>query len=133
MLPQCSPVLPRCSSMLPRCSPVLLQCSLSTPSVLPQYSLSTSSVLPQYFLSTPSVLPQYSLSTSSVLPLKRPCSLSRPGTAIPHPKFGVYIIYIYVLLYLLCLSIVHLLRSSTLSFRGCRPPHLGVLWLLFEI
>ena len=29
----------------------------------------------------------------SVLPLKRPCSLSRPGTAISNPKFGVYIIY----------------------------------------
>lgn len=27
-----------------------------------------------------------------LLPLKRPCSLSRPGTAILDPKFGVYII-----------------------------------------
>ena len=32
----------------------------------------------------------------SVLPLKRPCSLSRPGTAIPNPKFGVYIISIFM-------------------------------------
>jgi len=34
----------------------------------------------------------------SLLPLKRPCSLSRPRTAISNPKFGVYIIYIYTLL-----------------------------------
>ncbi len=31
-----------------------------------------------------------------LLPLKRPCSLSRTETAISNPKFGVYIIYIYV-------------------------------------
>ena len=31
-----------------------------------------------------------------LLPLKRPCSLSRPGTAISNPKFGVYIVYIYL-------------------------------------
>ena len=40
----------------------------------------------------PSLLPL----APSVLALKRPCSLSRPGTAIPNPKFGVYIIYIYI-------------------------------------
>jgi hypothetical protein len=33
----------------------------------------------------------------SLLPLKRPCSLSRPWTAIPNPKFGVCIIYIYII------------------------------------
>ena len=27
--------------------------------------------------------------------MKRPYSLCQPGTAIPNPKFGVYIIYIY--------------------------------------
>ena len=32
--------------------------------------------------------------TPFLLPLKRPCSLSHPGTAISDPKFGVYI-YIY--------------------------------------
>ena len=31
-----------------------------------------------------------------VLPLKRPCSLARLGTATPHPKFGVCIVYIYI-------------------------------------
>ena len=31
-----------------------------------------------------------------MLPLKRPCSLSRTETAISNPKFGVYIIYIYM-------------------------------------
>ena len=35
------------------------------------------------------------LLASSMLSLKRRCSLSRPGTAISDPKFGVYIIYIY--------------------------------------
>ena len=39
----------------------------------------------------PLILPR----APSVFPLKRPCSLSRPGTAISDPKFGVYIIYIY--------------------------------------
>ena len=38
------------------------------------------------------VLPRCSPNTPSVLPLKRPCSLSRTETAIPNPKFGVYII-----------------------------------------
>jgi len=32
----------------------------------------------------------------SLLPLKRPCPLSRTETAIPNPKFGVYIMYIYI-------------------------------------
>ena len=32
----------------------------------------------------------------SVLPLKRLCSLSRTETAATNPKFGVYIICIYV-------------------------------------
>ncbi len=31
----------------------------------------------------------------SLLPLKQPCSLSRTETAIPNPKFGMYIMYIY--------------------------------------
>ena len=31
-----------------------------------------------------------------MLPLKRPCSLSRPGTAISNPKFGEDIINIYI-------------------------------------
>ncbi len=31
-----------------------------------------------------------------MLPLKRPCSLSRTEMAISNPKFGVYIIYIYL-------------------------------------
>ena len=51
----------------------------------------------------PSVLPLYSLRCPplhpralSVLPLKRLCSLSRPGTVMSNPKFGVYIVYIYV-------------------------------------
>lgn len=41
---------------------------------------------------TPSVLPL----ALSLLPLKRLCSLSRTETAIPNPKFGVYVIYIYI-------------------------------------
>ena len=45
---------------------------------------------PSVFPRGPSVLPR----APSVLPLKRPCSLSRPRTAIFNPKFGVYIIYI---------------------------------------
>ena len=32
----------------------------------------------------------------SLLPLKRPCSLSQPEMATLDPKFGVYIIYIYI-------------------------------------
>ena len=40
--------------------------------------------------------PPCSLIAPSVLPLKRPCSLSRPGRATSDPKFGVYIIYIYI-------------------------------------
>ncbi len=45
------------------------------------------------------VLPRCSLAARrapSVLPLKRPCSLHRTETAILNPKFGVYIIYIYI-------------------------------------
>lgn len=61
----CPITLTRARSMLPR-----------APSLLPL---------------APSLLPR----APSVLPLKRPCSLSRPGTAILDPKFGVYIIYIY--------------------------------------
>jgi hypothetical protein len=52
----------------------------------PHRSLFAPSVLPP----APSVLPLAPL----LLPLKRPCSLSRPGTAIVNPKFGVYILYI---------------------------------------
>ena len=44
----------------------------------------------------PSVLPRCSLDAPSMLPPKRPCSLSRTKTAISNPKFGVYIIYIYI-------------------------------------
>jgi hypothetical protein len=55
------------------------------PSVLPP----APSVLPL----APSLLPP----APSLLPLKRPCSLSSSKTVIPNPKFGVYIIYIYML------------------------------------
>ena len=40
--------------------------------------------------------PPYSLNAPSLLPLKRPCSLSRTETVILDPKFGVYIIDIYI-------------------------------------
>ena len=46
---------------------------------------------PSLLSPAPSLLPR----APSVLPLKRPCSLSRPGTAILNPKFAVYIIYIF--------------------------------------
>jgi len=36
---------------------------------------------------------------SSLLPLKWLCSLSRTETAVPNPKFGVYITYIFLLQY----------------------------------
>ena len=55
--------------------------SLYSPPSLPRYSL---------------VLPRCSPPAPPLLPLKRPCSLSRTETAIPNPKFGVYIIYIYI-------------------------------------
>jgi len=48
----CAPALPRAPSLLPQCSPVLPR--------------------------APSMLPL----APSMLPLKRPCSLSRPGTVI---------------------------------------------------
>ncbi len=52
--------------------------------------------LPLYApLCSPSA-PPCSLDAPSMLPLKRPCSLSRTKTAIANPKFGVYIIYIYI-------------------------------------
>ncbi len=66
--------------LLPSCSP----CSLGAPPA--------PSVLPLCSLCAPSVLPP----APPVLPPKRPCSLSRSKTAIPNPKFGVYIIYIYI-------------------------------------
>jgi len=53
------------------------------PSVLPR--------APPCFLSASLLRPL----APSLLPLKRPCSLSRTETAIPNPKFGVYIMYIY--------------------------------------
>jgi len=49
-------------------------------------------VLPLAPLAPPVLSP-----TPSVLPLKRPCSLSQTKTVIPNPKFGVYVIYIYIL------------------------------------
>ena len=61
-------------------------------SALP-YSLDTPSILPRYSL----VLPQHSscsFSASLLLPLKRLCSLFRPRTVTPNPKFGMYIIYV---------------------------------------
>jgi len=53
-------------------------------------------VLPQCSPCSPSALP-CALSAPSVLPLKQPCSPSRPKKAITNPKFGVYIIYIYII------------------------------------
>ena len=64
-------MLPSCSPVFPLCSLAARSCSLRAPLLRP--------------LAPP------------VLPLKRPCSLSYPGTAIPNPKFGVYIIYTYIL------------------------------------
>jgi len=46
--------------------------------------------------------PPCSLDARSMLPLKRPCSLSRPRGAVPDPKFGVYIIYIYIYIAIFC-------------------------------
>ena len=62
---------------------------------LPLYGPPAPSLLspaPSLLSPAPSLLPR----APSVLPLKWPCSLSRPGTAILNPKFGVYIIYIYI-------------------------------------
>ena len=56
--------------------------------VLPRCSLNA----PLCSLRAPSLRPF----APSMLPLKQPCSLSRPRIAIPSPKFGVYIIYIYI-------------------------------------
>jgi len=67
--PSYSLLLPLCSPMLPHAPPVLPRCSPGAPLLRPLAPL--------------------------LLPLKRPCSLSRPGTAILDPKFGVYIIDIY--------------------------------------
>ena len=61
----------------PSCSLIALPCSFIAPSLL---SLA---------LSLPPPAP-------SMLSLKQPCSLFRTETAIPNPKFGVYIIYIYI-------------------------------------
>lgn len=38
----------------------------------------------------------HSLPACSVLPLKRLCSFSRTETAVPNPKFGLYIAYIFI-------------------------------------
>ena len=59
--------LPLCCALPPLCS---LRCSLGAPLLRPLAPL--------------------------LLPLKRPCSLFRPGMAIANPKFGVYIIHIYI-------------------------------------
>ena len=82
---------------------------------------SQSCAAPLCFLGAPSVLPRCSLNAPSlrplarsVLPLKRPCSLSRSGTVIPNPKFGVYIIYIYIHISL------PLLRTSKIPTRCLR-------------
>ncbi len=64
---------------------------LHCPIVLP-LAPSVLSLAPSVLPLAPSLLPL----APSLLPLKRPCSLSRPGRVIPNPKFGVYIIYIYI-------------------------------------
>ncbi len=75
-LPRAAPL--HCPKMLPLAPPLLPL----APSLLPP--------APPLLPPAPSLLSP----APSLLPLKRPCSLSRPRTAISNPKFGVYIIYI---------------------------------------
>ena len=81
-----------CAAALPHSVPSMLPpCSLYAPSLLPL----TPFMLPP----APScslLLPRCSLAAPSLLPLKRLCSLSRTKRAITDPKFGVFIIYIYI-------------------------------------
>ena len=51
---------------------------------------------PPALLQCSSLLPRYSPFAPLLLPLKRPCSRSGPGKAIPDPQFGGSIIYIYM-------------------------------------
>ncbi len=64
-------------------------CARLACSLLPRCSLKCSPLLPYCSLCSPSPLPH-------VPDLKRPCSRSGPKTEADDPKFGVYIIYIYL-------------------------------------